>query len=110
MEGQIILNGLSTDHLIELIGDVISDKVEAAIRKAKTEDIQEKFLSVEETRKLFVPNLSRQTISNWSQSGILRKHTISGKVYYRYSEVMEAVKSRKRYSRSNLLTNPKNPT
>ena len=101
-EGTIILNGLSTDQLMQMIETVVSQRVEQAIRKTKEEDLSERFLSIEETRKLFVPALTRQTIHNWSESGVLKKHVISGRVYYKYSEIMQAVKHLKKYSKRGL--------
>jgi hypothetical protein len=101
-EGTIILNGLSTDQLMQMIATVVSQQVEQAIRKTKEEDLSERFYSINETRKLFVPALSRQTIYNWSESGKLKKHIISGRVYYKYSEIMQAVKHLKKYSNKGL--------
>jgi hypothetical protein len=96
MEG-IILQGTSMESFYEAIAVIIEKQVEAGIRKAKTEDLQNKFLSPEETRKLFSPNVSLVTIHAWAKDGILQKHRIAGRTYFIYSEVVESVKALKKY-------------
>lgn len=101
----IILNGLSADELVNLVVDRLTDTICQAIRNAKAEELKEKFLSISEVQKMFVPAISRKTVDNWTKEGLLKKHVIGGKPWYRYSEVLEAVKGIKKYSPTkNVLT------
>ncbi len=95
--GQIILNGLTSDEFMDQLGELISKRVQQAICNSKKEELQERFLSPSEVCKMFVPKISRQTLSNWTKDGSLQKHIIGRSVYYKYSEVIEAVKAIKRF-------------
>jgi len=59
----------------------------------------EKLLSPEETCKLFQPSISKVTLWNWTNEGKLQKHQIGGKVFYKYSEVMESITTLKKYKK-----------
>ncbi|RZK11090.1 MAG: hypothetical protein EOO46_08030 [Flavobacterium sp.] len=63
-----------------------------------------KMLSPEEARKLFLPAVSVQTLTNWDKKGILLKKKIGGKVFYSYSDILAAVKTLKRYQLKTLPT------
>ena len=76
--------------------------IEAAIKKQSSEALNEKFLSIDETMKLFDPRPSRTTIYNWMDAGLLNSYTFGGKRYFKYSEVLESVQRIKKYSRNNL--------
>lgn len=84
------------DQLAATIESIVYNK----IREKQEEDLQEQFLSPEKTRQLFNPAVSIVTLNSWTDKGYLKKHVIGGRVYYKYSEVMQAVKEIKKYSRS----------
>lgn len=72
----------------------------------KEEELQAKFLSPAETCKLFQPKISLVTLNAWEKAGHLTKYYIGGRTYYRYDEIMQAVKHLKRYKTgSKLQTN-----
>ena len=75
-----------------MITNIIRKEFNEAAKHVQREHLLEKFLSPEETRKLFVPAVSLVTIHNWASNGILIKHHIGGRVYYRYGEILEALK------------------
>jgi hypothetical protein len=97
---QIILSGLTVDQLTQAIGEIVQQRVNDAVRNIKAEELQERFLSISEVQKMFVPAISRKTVDNWTREGILLKHVIAGKPVYKYSQVMEAVKCVKKYQHS----------
>src|SRR5438270_6475176 len=70
------------------------------IREKNQEELQEKFLSPDQTRKMFDPVVSLVTLNSWAEKGFLNKHYIGGRTYYKYSEVIEAVKTLRKYSRN----------
>jgi hypothetical protein len=63
-------------------------------------DLQEKFLSPQETANLFHPKISKVTLWKWTKDGHISSHRIGGRVFYKYSEVMESVQTLKKYRRA----------
>lgn len=61
----------------------------------KTSELPERLLSATETCKLF--SISRTTLHSWTIKGLLPKQSISGRVYYKHSEVLQSLNSLKRY-------------
>lgn len=82
--------------------------IQAALRQIVKEEISERekkdsmdtLLSPEEARKLFKPSISRGTLHNWTKEGILTSHPIGGRVWYKYSDILQALGKIKKYSRS----------
>lgn len=83
------------DQLAGLLQSIIRQEV----RAKQEEELQEKLLSPKEVCKLFQPNISLVTLNSWSDKGLLTKHYIGGRTYYKYSEVVSSLKSIKKYSR-----------
>ena len=73
--------------------------VEAAINAKHQKDIGEKLISPKEACKIFQPSISRVTLDAWTASEKLIRYDIGGRVYYRYSEIIEAAKTLKRYKK-----------
>ncbi|MCW3108467.1 MAG: DNA-binding protein [Segetibacter sp.] len=94
MEQQIITT-FTPDAFFQSIRAIIKEE----IKTEQQADLQEKFLSPKDTCKLFQPNISKVTLSAWTKDGLLKDYRISGRVYYKYSEIMEAVKHLARYKR-----------
>jgi hypothetical protein len=84
---------------LEQLMPAIDNLFTQRIREKNKEDLQEKFLSPDKTRRMFHPEVSLVTLNSWAEKGLLNKHYIGGRTYYKYSEVIEAVKTLKRYSR-----------
>ena len=87
---------LSINDFLPVLRQTVQEQVEISLKK----DLQEKFLSIKETRKLFVPAVSRPTLDKWDRTGSLRKHYIGGSIYYKYSEVIAAAQTYIRHKRS----------
>jgi hypothetical protein len=98
VEGTVLIQGIPLDQFLECVTDVIQQRVDEAVRKIKTEELQEKFLSVAEVCKMFVPNITRQTLANWEKKKLLNKHSVGRSCFYRYSEVVEAIKTHKKFT------------
>lgn len=93
MENNIILSPIPVDQLTALLRGILKEE----IRAKNEEELQAAYLSPQKTRKLFNPEISLVTLNTWSKKGLLNKHYISGRTYFLYSEVLEAVKSLKKY-------------
>ena len=71
-----------------------------SIKSLQEEKINKRFISPEETRNMFSPKVSLVTLNSWAEKRFLNKHYIGGRTYYLYSEVIDAVKTLKKYSRT----------
>jgi hypothetical protein len=49
---------------------------------------EERLLSPAETCKLFVPTITKATLTSWTEKGWLQEHRIGGRVFYLKSEVL----------------------
>lgn len=98
MEGIITIQGMPADQFTELLSSIVADKVTEAVKKLKTEDLEDKYLSASETCKLFQPAITRPTLEAWSEKGLLKKHVIGSRSYWLKSDVTAALKNLKRYN------------
>ncbi len=87
---------LSPADLFSQIRDIVKQEVIAST----SEQLKEQLLSPEKTRALFNPAITRQTLARWTKDGLLQAHYIGGRVYYKYSEVIESVMTLKRYNKT----------
>ena len=93
-----------TDVLISSIKEAILPELRLIIqeenKKQSLQELQEKFLSIDEARKLFNPIVSRGTLYNWMDAGLIESYSIGGKRYFKYSELIESIQKIKKYKRS----------
>ena len=87
---------ISIDELMELI----KNTVRSELVQKQNKDMQEKLLSPEETRHIFNPPISKVTLHSWAKQGRVKPHRIGGRVFYKYSELMEDIKVNKRNQRT----------
>lgn len=59
--------------------------------------LSEKLLSGAEACKLFNPTISVKTLTKWAKDGLIPEHRIGGRIYYRYTEVIESAKALKKF-------------
>jgi hypothetical protein len=82
---------------IDQLKSILQDVIRAEVKSHREEAVQERMLSPKETCKLFHPAISTMTLYTWTKNGYLVKHTIGGRIYYKYSEIMAAMKVTKRF-------------
>lgn len=85
------------------IAPFIQGIVREEVRNKAHEELQERLLSPEETCKLFTPAISKPTLESYYEKGYFQKYYLEGRTWYKYSEVMAALKSIKKYSRRELI-------
>lgn len=90
------------DHLIAYIpidklADAIFNRVMEANRINDEKKLQEKLLTAKEAAQLF--GVSTVTISNWVSKGLLTKYSIGGRTKFKYLEVMQSLKTIKKYGK-----------
>lgn len=91
---------MGESEIIQLT-EIIRKAVRQEIQAKNTEDVFGRLLSPKETCRLFKPEISIKTLENWTKRGLLVKHPVGGRVFYKYSDVMESVDKIRPYSRNN---------
>ena len=61
----------------------------------KSEKEEDKLLTTQEVAKLF--SVTNVTISSWISKGLLTPCSMGGRNYFKYSEVLESMKTLKKY-------------
>lgn len=89
----LILMPVPLDELLSQFRAIIKAEIKAEQQK----EIGEKLLSPSEACRIFQPAISRVTLQAWTNADHLKRYDIGGRVYYRYSEIIEAAKTLKRY-------------
>lgn len=92
---EIILSQVPIDELVSRLTDAVLNKITSNVSND-----DERLLSCEEARKVFVPAVSRQTIANWTRAGVLKSYRVSGRIYYKKSEIITAAKESKKYKKT----------
>jgi hypothetical protein len=96
----IILRELSEDDFREMISSIVEDRVSAILNKKHVDDDSEKLLSPKEAVKLFTPEISTKTISNWTKLKLIPVQKVGRKVFYKKSDVLNAANNIRKYHRS----------
>lgn len=93
MTSSIILENITRDDLRSMVSECIQE----ALKKPKpapslpNQNIEQPISQPEAIQFL---GKSRQTLIQWRKKGIIRAHTLGGRVYYMRSELLEALKPR----------------
>jgi hypothetical protein len=85
--------------LTNIFRDVVREELNAKNEK----ELQDKFLSPEETCNLFSPAITKPTLESYSQKNLLKKYYLGGRTWYKYSELVDAMKQIKKFSRNNSI-------
>lgn len=94
LPNQILLTQISLTDICDQIRSIVREELIAE----KKYELQEKLLSPAETCKLFHPKITVVTLDSWAAKGLLIKHHLGGRVYYKYGQVIESLKTLKRYN------------
>jgi hypothetical protein len=88
-----------TNIPLQIILDEIRNIIQTEIRAQREEELRDRLLSGAEACKLFQPVISKVTLKNWGHQGLIANYRIGGRVFYKYSDVMESLKSLKKYKK-----------
>lgn len=91
----VILSSIPLNELEGKLRDIVKEELKIHL----PQELDEKLLSPEETRKIFAPPVSKVTLINWTKAKKLTAYKIGGRVYYKRSEVIEASTSLQKYGR-----------
>jgi hypothetical protein len=92
----VILSQIPLDELETRFREIVKEELTAHIAN----DEPEQLISPEQTRKIFSPPASKVTLIKWTKDGKLQSHRIGGRVYYKRSEVLQALHTVKKYGRA----------
>ena len=93
---KFILSPIDLEELLKSFREIVREEV----AQKKINDLQEKFLSPAEVCELFQPKISKPTLISWTRSGRLTEHRIGSRIFYKYSEIVEAITKLKKYKRA----------
>lgn len=85
---------------LDIISDLVSEKVVKRIEALKQKEISEKLISRSEARKVFQPQISTVTLDKWTREGRLQSHRLGGRVFYKLSELLNSVQTLKKYKKT----------
>jgi len=88
MHKEMQMIGMSFDDLKNLVGQVIKTELEAVKKHLQPKQPNE-YLTRKEVSKMLKIDLS--SVHNWSKRGILKPHQIGNRVYFKMSEVENAI-------------------
>lgn len=95
MNDQVILIPITVDQLLQSIREIVDE----VVKEHREQELQARLLSASETVKLFKPTISKVTLHNWTTQGLIPIHRIGGRLFYKYSEVINAAKKLRKYDR-----------
>lgn len=93
MANQLVLSPIPLEDLISQIQSVIKSEISSKQEK----DLQDKLLSPAETCKLFSPAISKVTLGTWTKEGRILSHRLGGRIFYKYSEVMDSLSTLQKF-------------
>lgn len=91
----LILSPIPLDELLSRVREIVKEERRLELQQA----VGERLISPAEACKLFHPAISRVTLQAWTDAGHLKRYDIASRVYYRYSEIIDAAKHLKKYQR-----------
>lgn len=94
MESNLILSSVNLDTLLQAIRDIVKEEIKAQ----QLLELQERLFSPKETCELFRPKISLPTLVRWSHQEILPRHDLGGRVWYKYSDILNSLKTLKKYN------------
>lgn len=89
----MILTPVSLPDLITHFREAVRDEIQQQQRN----DLAEKLLTAQETADLL--RVSLVTIWSWEKTGRIKKYSLSGRTYFKYSEIMASLETLQRYKK-----------
>jgi len=85
---------MTADDLRGMISECIKDALTLEMQVKTPEPIPEDLLSIEDIQKVF--RVSKVTVHKWKKKGLLPFYKMNRKVYFKKSEVIDAMQHKKR--------------
>lgn len=94
MNEQILLTPVPLNDLIEKFRSIVREEI-----AAHHQTDEEKLISADKACKIFDPSITRPTLQSWVDQGFLKSYRISGRVWFKHSEVVAGAKEIKKYKK-----------
>ena len=85
---------MTADDLLGMIRECIKDALTLKTEVKKSEPVSEDLLTIEDIQKVF--KVSKVTVHKWKKKGLLPYYKMNRKVYFKKSEVINAMNHKKR--------------
>lgn len=92
---ELLFSQVPINDLVEMISRSVLDK----IAPTQINNTDEQLISGDVARKVFSPEISRQTLSNWTRDGQLKSYRMGARIFYKRSEIIAAAKEMKKYKK-----------
>jgi hypothetical protein len=87
-----------------MVADIVVSKLSDQLKPQGEPVSEEAFLTIQQVRtEVFNNSVSPGTLRNWTTKGLLKRHEIGGKVFYKRSEVLAASKTLEKYKQTTTL-------
>jgi excisionase family DNA binding protein len=96
MENTMILTSVSVNDLMQQVRDIVRDELKQQGRA----DLAEKLLTPKEAADLL--RVSTVTVWQWEKQGRITKHTLGGRTYFKYAELMASLDTLQRYRKPQI--------
>lgn len=93
---QIILIPLTVDDLLSRVREIVLE----VVKQNQEEKLQATLLSASEACQLFKPKISKATLHEWTKRGLIPVYRIGGRIFYKYSEVIDSAKRLRKFDRN----------
>lgn len=90
---EVVIFPVPVNIILESFRQIVQEEIMAERNKRETE----RMLSPAEACRLFDPPISKPTLAAWTKKGWLRDYRIGCRVFYKSKELMEGLKTLKRY-------------
>jgi excisionase family DNA binding protein len=90
---ETVLKEISPDELKQLLAEVVAEELNRIKSKEPVQE-DDKLIKIDEVSKLL--NVSLVTIHSWKKTGKLPFYKISNKIYFKKSEILEALNKSER--------------
>ncbi|HEV3251517.1 MAG TPA: hypothetical protein VGZ71_11225 [Puia sp.] len=84
-------DSLQSELLIEQIRSVIKEEIKSMM--------EERLIAPAEAIKLFKPKISKQSLTKWTDAGLIPVRRVGGRIFYRISDILNAGAKIKKYQR-----------
>ncbi len=91
---QTVLFSLDVQELKELIRAGVSEVLSKQTNTSEIKESSEDLLNIQDIQKIF--KVSKVTVHKWKKKGLLPFHKMNRKVYFKKSEVIDAMQHKKR--------------
>lgn len=85
---------LTVPALVDIIRNCVKEEIEKKPADSTSNKESEELLSIEEVCQIF--NVSKVTLYKWKKKGLIPYYKMSRRVYFKKSEVVDSLKSKKR--------------